>query len=328
MESSTARVRPVAVPDDLSDLDGPPLRRVMELPRHVRWSGPPIEYDLSIRSHRISVYEQVLCEGTADDVRRFVRLSDLVDLWDELYLPDYVRQAWNRPLAERPAVGLRADLPATAHRVHRRRSGEADSFALAGGAGLIVHRVVDRETHDLDYFATTEAAVVRLAPVLEDALRDAGLQVRRLQDSAGFVRLEVSSAEDVCEVDLAFDARLHPSDHSAYGAVLAVDELAADKMLALYGRARGRDFADVHALLDRYIPGKLLELAARKDRGFSTARFVEALSALDRLPREDFPVDDAALASLRSRMKTWRHELSDLLERDRGPGLGPPGLSP
>lgn len=201
---------------------------------------------------------------------------------------------------------------------------EADTFALAGGAGLIVQRLVDRETHDLDYFSTTEAEVARLAPSLEEALRDAGLEVRRLQDSGGFVPLEVSSATDVCEVDLAFDARLYPADRSTYGAVLAADELAADEMLALFGRARGRDVADVYALLNRYSTDELLELAARKDRGFSKARFVEALSSLDRLPREDFPVDDATLARLRSRMNSWRDELGRTLERERG--IDPPGL--
>ena len=42
------------------------------------------------------VYEQVLREGTEDDVRHFVRLDELVDLWDELVLPDHVRGAWDR----------------------------------------------------------------------------------------------------------------------------------------------------------------------------------------------------------------------------------------
>lgn len=106
MESTSARVRPVAVPEDLSDLDGPPLRGAVELPSHVRWSGPPVEYDLSIRSHRISVYEQVLCEGTADDVRRFIRLGDLVDLWDELYLPEHVRRVWSTVLADQRGIDL------------------------------------------------------------------------------------------------------------------------------------------------------------------------------------------------------------------------------
>lgn len=97
-------------------------------------------------------------------------------------------------------------------------------------------------------------------------------------------------------------------------------------MLALFGRARGRDFADVFALLDRYSTDELLELAARKDRGSSKARFVEALSSLDRLPREDFPVDDATLARWRSRMISWQHELGRTVERGRGRGHDPPGL--
>lgn len=100
----TARVRPVAVPDDLSALDGPPLRAIVKLPGHVHWSKPPVQYDLRIRSHRISVYEQVLCEGTHDDVRQFVRLDDLLDLWHELYLPDHVRGAWELVLGERGRV--------------------------------------------------------------------------------------------------------------------------------------------------------------------------------------------------------------------------------
>jgi hypothetical protein len=40
------------------------------------------------------VYEQVLREGNDDDVRRFIRVDDLVDLWDELVLPRHVRNAW------------------------------------------------------------------------------------------------------------------------------------------------------------------------------------------------------------------------------------------
>ena len=109
MVSSTARVRPVAVPENPSELDGPPLRAIVELPRHVRWSGPPIPYDMGIRSHRISVYEQVLCEGTVDDVRRFIRLTDLAELWEELYLPEHVRQVWSRVLADQRITSPRAD---------------------------------------------------------------------------------------------------------------------------------------------------------------------------------------------------------------------------
>jgi hypothetical protein len=67
---------------------------VVELPPHIRWSGPPRRYDLADRQQRARVYEQVLREGNDDDVRRFIRTDDLIDMWDELVLPRHVRQAW------------------------------------------------------------------------------------------------------------------------------------------------------------------------------------------------------------------------------------------
>jgi hypothetical protein len=46
------------------------------------------------RADRARLYEQVLREGTEDDVRHYVDADQLRDLWDELVLPSYVRQAW------------------------------------------------------------------------------------------------------------------------------------------------------------------------------------------------------------------------------------------
>jgi hypothetical protein len=88
----TARVRPVAVPDDLDD--AAPIAGTVRLPLAVRWSGEPIDFDLANPRHLRSVYEQVLREGTDDDVRRYIRASTLVEIWNELYLPPHVRAAW------------------------------------------------------------------------------------------------------------------------------------------------------------------------------------------------------------------------------------------
>lgn len=87
-------VRPVAVPDDLEDPSLPKASGRVELPLHIRWSGPPITYDLDDRSDRARVYEQVLREGTEDDVRLYVDAVQLRELFDELVLPPPVRQAW------------------------------------------------------------------------------------------------------------------------------------------------------------------------------------------------------------------------------------------
>ncbi len=89
---------------------------VVELPFHVRWSDPSITYDLQQRADRIRVYEQVLREGTEDDVRLYIDLDELVDLFDELVLPSTVRRAWADWLRAAPRVGThlapqRARLP-------------------------------------------------------------------------------------------------------------------------------------------------------------------------------------------------------------------------
>jgi len=86
--------RPVAIPNDVDDPALVKAGGVVELPTWVRWTGPPRRYHLTDRRDRALLYEQVLTEGTDEDVRHFVTLDDLVDLWDELVLPNYVAAAW------------------------------------------------------------------------------------------------------------------------------------------------------------------------------------------------------------------------------------------
>lgn len=64
------------------------------MPLNVRWSGPPKVYDLRRPTDRLRVYEQVLREGTEDDVRHYIDVDRLLEMWDELVLPGHVRRAW------------------------------------------------------------------------------------------------------------------------------------------------------------------------------------------------------------------------------------------
>ena len=91
--------RPVAIPDDFG-ANRVAERGLVVLPMR----GSPRSYDLANRQDRILVYEQVLAEGTADDVRRFVDPDDLVGLWPELVLPRHVRRAWAEWLEQRRGI--------------------------------------------------------------------------------------------------------------------------------------------------------------------------------------------------------------------------------
>jgi len=194
----------------------------------------------------------------------------------------------------------------------------AEDFALAGGEALIVRGDVDRQTRDLDFFGLDTATVDRLAPVAEQALREAGLNVERILDNPGFVRFVVMNNEARTEVDIASDARLFPLEEHRGFRMLSGEELAVDKLLALFGRAEARDFVDLMAVEKTFGLDRLFRLASEKDRGFSAAVFAEMMDRFGRLRRDEFAVDDDQFDELGRRVVRWR---AKALEFDRQPSI-------
>ncbi len=194
---------------------------------------------------------------------------------------------------------------------------EADGFSLAGGGALIAHDVVDRTTRDLDCSGPSRNAVDRLWPAIRDRLLGEGLEVDVRQSDHGFAKISVTDPATgaTTQVDVGFDPATHPSVEMSIGPVRALDDLAGDKLLALFGRAAPRDFVDVHGLRARFTRRTLESLAARKDLGFNLAVLRDAFGVLDSLPRSAFEVDDATFALMRAEFHGWRT------------GLGPAGES-
>ena len=204
---------------------------------------------------------------------------------------------------------------------------EAEDFALAGGGALIVRGDVDRHTRDLDFFGLTIESVDRLAPAVERALIRAGMEIVALQKNQGFVRLIASQGDQRCEIDLAADARLFDIDTDPDIPTLTGEELAVDKVLAIFGRAEARDFIDLAAVEPKYGFERLCELAAEKDRGFSPNVFGEMLYRFDRLQRREFEIDDERFQQLGPIVQRWRDQARGLAQRrllgqDRGDDLG------
>lgn len=85
---------PPEIPDDVDDSSVEKARGVVTLPRRVNWTRADPTYDLADRRQRARVYEQVLREGTAEDVRYFIDVDALIDVWDELVLPPAVSRGW------------------------------------------------------------------------------------------------------------------------------------------------------------------------------------------------------------------------------------------
>jgi hypothetical protein len=111
-------------------------------------------------------------------------------------------------------------------------------------------------------------------------------------DSPGFTRFFVTDQLERTEVDLASDARLFETEAGPGFELLSSEELAADKVLAVFGRAEARDYVDLMSIEPRFGLARLFELAHEKDSGFSAIVFAEMLDRFPRLRRDEFPIDD------------------------------------
>ena len=183
---------------------------------------------------------------------------------------------------------------------------EAEGFALAGGAALIARGEIHRETRDLDFFGLTPDDVDRLVPAVDRALREAGLLVRHVQVSPGFARLIVERGDDSTELDLGADARLFPAEPRRPAPTLSGEELAVDKVLAVFGRAEARDFVDLAAIEARYGLDRLFALAAEKDNGFTPEMFAEMAGRFSRLRPEEFGLDRQQYDQLERKVLEWQ----------------------
>ena len=153
---------------------------------------------------------------------------------------------------------------------------EARTLALAGGGAMVAHGYTDRATHDIDLFTEIDDdEAVHVVCVLREVLQARGLVIRDAAEPRDhrFVAVDPHSRAE-CLVEVFADGgRLRPLVTLGIGAVLPPEDLAADKVLALWARARPRDYHDVAALIDCFGRDRLLELAAGRDApGAESAR--------------------------------------------------------
>jgi hypothetical protein len=134
---------------------------------------------------------------------------------------------------------------------------------------------------------------------------------------AGGAALIALGVVDRATRDLDYFTRTAEAVNSSIGTVLSLEELAADKTLALFGRAAARDYIDVKALAGVFGIERLCQLAAEKDRGFDRIVLAQAIEAVDRLSPERFELTDESLQEL----KRWATDTADAL-RTTEPDLG------
>jgi hypothetical protein len=138
------------------------------------------------------------------------------------------------------------------------------------------------------------------------------MSVKTEREEVGFARLVVTSAGSQPEqtrLDVAKDVIEHPFVDNPIGQTLHPEELAVNKILAMFDRGEARDLDDLAQIDAHYRLQDLLVSAKAKDHGFEPGAFAEMLRLSARRPDGDFPSDD--LAPLRR----WASELAEAVQR-------------
>lgn len=178
-----------------------------------------------------------------------------------------------------------------------RAVGRKYEVALAGGNALMVHDIVNRRTEDVDLFVRRLGNVSAAAAEIEAALRDAGYAAARIDQAGGLADIWPDAGEELAEWQVTapdgehtmqlqaayFELLADPVTVPDIGPVLALDDLAGWKTVALASRVMARDYVDVAALLKKYTVAQLIALARERDPGLTDADFADAGRHLDRM---------------------------------------------
>jgi hypothetical protein len=159
----------------------------------------------------------------------------------------------------------------------------AKGFYLTGGAALAGFHLGHRETHDLDLF-TLAGPLTDGVEALRDLARAIGARCEEVQTAPEFRRLVLSRGDDSVVVDLVVERAPQLVADKPWVGSIRVDppeEILANKLCALLGRAEIRDLVDVCAL-ER--SGQSLELALaagqQKDGGLTSGQLAWVLSQI------------------------------------------------
>lgn len=157
-------------------------------------------------------------------------------------------------------------------------------FFLTGGAALAGFHLGHRTTDDLDLFTPSHDAFERGRFVLADVASALGCTLETRQDAPGFKRLILTRQGEGLVVDLVKDVgpQLHPDKVEHEGIRLdPADEILANKLTALVGRAEERDLVDVMLLEQAgYTVDDALPAALAKDGGCTPATLAWLLSEI------------------------------------------------
>jgi len=164
-----------------------------------------------------------------------------------------------------------------------RFSARTSAFFLTGGAVLVEWILGHRRTDDLDLFTADDDAMAGADRLVRSVAAELGATVEPVQTAPDLRRYLLRSGVDTAIVDMIRDRapQLHPKVTRDGVVTDPVEEIVANKICALLGRAEVRDLVDLY-FLERagHRVEDFLGDAQRKDAGVTPAALAWVLSEM------------------------------------------------
>jgi nucleotidyltransferase AbiEii toxin of type IV toxin-antitoxin system len=165
---------------------------------------------------------------------------------------------------------------------------ESKAFYLTGGTALSVFYLGHRLSDDFDLFTADQPLIPIVAQKFKSKLEALGITVQEIRSFSSFWEAIATQGDESFKIQLAYDSpfALGPVMERDDLRIQSFEDIAAGKLLALFGRAEERDFIDVYSIVKEgsISMDRLIELARRKDPGLDEYYLAIALEQSEKLP--------------------------------------------
>jgi len=190
----------------------------------------------------------------------------------------------------------------------------APPFFLTGGTALSAFYLQHRYSEDLDFFTLDSDAFDRVPLYVADTATKLTASVASLQIAPQFRRYRLSRNEESVIVDFVREVVPQISEvKNRFDGIMVdtLDDITANKICAVIGRAEIKDYIDLYFLgragyaLENYI-----QLAQRKDAGVSQAMVAYLLSEIRLLKVPDYMIAPISVEDVQEYFRSLARKLA------------------